>query len=391
MVRSRRGRLRIAALAVLVCAFAWWVAAPYLSTLAFIVDVSGVEVSWRRWLPARVLPVTHEDIVVPTRHGGVTGRLYRPEDTRASRRTVLVVPGLHAAGVEEPRLDRLASRLAATGITVLSLPLPELRRFIVSPKSTDVIEDAAGWLAGQPSISPAGQIGLVGISFGGGLALVAAGRPSLSGKLEMVVSFGGYGDLPRVLRYVSTGLLPDGTAQPAHDYGTVMFLLNAMPHLVPPDQASGLDLAVRKFVDASMVDVSDPARAAALFLEAEELGRNLPEPARSLMADVSSRDVTRLGPRLQALAEIVGGDPAVSPERSPPTRAVVFLAHGAKDTIIPQTETPSIAAYLDRAPERSGMKVDWLLTAGVSHADAAVNVSPGDVWKIIRFWKRIFS
>jgi pimeloyl-ACP methyl ester carboxylesterase len=138
-----------------------------------------------------------------------------------------------------------------------------------------------------------------------------------------------------------------------------------------------------------MVDVSDPARAAALFRDARDLGAALPEPARSVMADVSARDATRLGPRLLTLAEQVGGDPAVSPERSPATRAPVFLAHGAADTIIPQTETPSVAAYLDRAPNRRGMKVEWLVTRAVSHADAEERVTPGDVWKLLRFWKHV--
>jgi dienelactone hydrolase len=368
-----------------------WLAAPYVSALALVIDISGREVSWRAWLPVRVLPVAHEDLAVPTRHGPVTGRLYRPIGGRASSRTVMVVPGLHAEGVEEPRLDRLSTRLAAAGTTVLSLPLPDLRRFMVTPKSTDIIEDAARWLADQRSMTVSGRIGLIGISFGGGLSLVAAGRPSLAGKLDKAVSFGGYGDLPRVLRYLCTGLLPDGTRQPAHDYGAVMFVLHALPYLVPAEQVAPLDRAVRVFLDASMVDVSDPSRAAALFREARELGAALPEPARSVMADVSARDATRLGPRLFALAERVGGAPEVSPERSPATRAPVFLAHGAEDTVIPQTETPSLAAYFDRAPNRKGMKTEWLLTPAVSHADAAEKITLSDVWKLIRLWTRIFD
>jgi dienelactone hydrolase len=391
MPLTKRRWLRIGAVVLVVTAGLAWLAAPYVNALALIIDVSGQEVAWRRWLPVQLLAVDHEDLSVPTRHGHVVGRLYRPQDVRASTRTVLVVPGLHAGGVEEPRLDRLAARLAANGTTVLSLPLPELRRFIVTSKSTDVIEDAARWLIEQRALTPSGRIGLIGISFGGGLALVAAGRSSLTGKLDMVVSFGGYGDLPRVLHYVSTGLLPDGTSQPAHDYGTVMFLMNALPHLVPADQVAGLDRAVRKFVDASMIDVAEPARGAELFLEAQELGVALPEPARSVMADVSLRDPSRLGPRLQSLAEAVGGDPAVSPERSPATLARVFLAHGTPDTIIPQTEMPSLAAFLDRAPGRDGMKTEWLLTPGVSHADASTDVTAGEVWRIVRFWKKIFA
>ena len=389
MPLTRRLSLWASAL-VLAVAVGLWCAAPYLNALALIVDVSGREVTWRRWLPVRVLPVDHEDVSVPTRHGPVTGRLYRPR-ARTSSRTVLVVPGLHAEGVEEPRLDRLSTRLAGTGTTVLSLPLPDLRRFMVTPRSTDVIEDAARWLADQPAITPSGRIGLIGISFGGGLSLVAAGRPSLVGKLDKAVSFGGYGDLPRVLRYLCTGLLPDGTRQPAHDYGTVMFLLHALPHLVPAEQFGPLDRAIRLFLDASMVDVSDPPRAVELFRQAGQLGAALPEPARSVMADVSARDATRLGPRLLELAEVVGGHPAVSPERSPATLAPVFLAHGAADTVIPQTETPSVAAYLDRDPRRAGMKAEWLLTPLVSHADANEKVTLSDLWKLIRLWTRIFT
>lgn len=382
-------RLRVVLFLVVIASVLSWAAAPYARALAFIVDVSGREFSWRRWLPIHAVEVDHEDIAVPTRQATIAGRLYRPR-SRQSHRTVLVIPGLHAAGVEEPRLDRLSRRLAGEGMTVLSLPLPDLRRFVVTPRSTDVIEDAARWLAEQPRLSPSGRITLIGISFGGGLSLVAAGRPSLSGKIDRVVSFGGHGDLPRVLRYLCTGLLPDGTPQPAHDYGTVLFLLNALPHLVPPDQVAPLDRAIRIFLDASMVDVSDPPRAAALFREAHGLGAVLPEPARSVMADVSARDSTRLGPRLLALAETVGGDPSVSPERSPATLAPVFLAHGSADTVIPQTETPSVAAYLDRAPGRQAMKVEWVLTPAVSHADAKGDVTLADAWKLIRLWNHAF-
>ncbi len=381
--------LRVGVVIIVAIAGLAWFAAPYVRSLALVIDVSGREAPGRGWLPVRVQPVDATDVSVATRHGAVEGRLYRPSGTAgASSRTVLVVPGLHSAGVEEPRLDRLSRRLAGEGITVLSLPLPDLRKFLVTPRSTDVIEDAALWLAGQPAITPTGRIGLIGISFGGGLALVAAGRPSLANRLDTVVSFGGHGDLPRVVRYLCSGLLPDGSPQPAHDYGTVLFLLAALPHLVPAEQVAPLDRAIRVFLDASMVDVSEPARAEALFREARDLGAALAEPARSVMADVSARDATRLGPRLVDLAEQVGGDPALSPERSPATQARVFLVHGAVDTVIPQTETPAVAAFLQRA---GAADVHWLLTPAVAHADATASVTAWDVWALVRFWKQIFT
>ena len=36
--------------------------------------------------------------------------------------------------------------------------------------------------AATPAFAPSGRVGVVGVSFSGGLALVAAGRPSLAGK-----------------------------------------------------------------------------------------------------------------------------------------------------------------------------------------------------------------
>jgi dienelactone hydrolase len=369
-----------------------WVAKPYVDGLALVVDLSGREFAWRQWLPVRVLPVDREDIAVPTRHGTVTGRLYRPSGIAGpTARTILVIPGLHTGGVDEPRLDRLTRRLAATGLTVVSLPLPDLRQLRVVPRSTDMIEDAALWLTNQPTITRDQHISFVGISFGGGLTLVAAGRPSLEGRVDMVMSFGGHGNLPRVINYLCTGVLPDGTAQPAHDYGAAILLLAAIPHLVPPDQAPALEHTVRTFLEASMVDVSDPPRSAVLFAEAVRLGALLPEPARGIMADVSSRDVTRLGPRLLPLAEVVGGDAGLSAERSPVTTARIFLLHGTPDTIIPQSETPALATFYDQAPTRRGHPVDWLLTPALSHADAANAVSAADVWALVRFWTRMLG
>ena len=46
---------------------------------------------------------------------------------------------------------------------------------------------------------------MMGISFSGGLSIVAAGRPSLANRVAYVFSFGGHDDLPRVLRYLCTG------------------------------------------------------------------------------------------------------------------------------------------------------------------------------------------
>ena len=47
--------------------------------------------------------------------------------TAMSSRAVLLVPGIHSMGIEEPRLTALAQDLAGTGVTVMTMALPDLQ------------------------------------------------------------------------------------------------------------------------------------------------------------------------------------------------------------------------------------------------------------------------
>jgi hypothetical protein len=140
---------------------------------------------------------------VPTRQGEVAAQWYRP-DGRV-RRAALLVPGVHSMGIAEPRLTALAHDLAGSGVAVMTMALPDLMGYQITARSADVIEDAVAWMARQPDLAPDGRVGIVGISFAGGLSIVAAGRPSIRDKVAYVVSFGGHGDLGRVLKYLATG------------------------------------------------------------------------------------------------------------------------------------------------------------------------------------------
>jgi pimeloyl-ACP methyl ester carboxylesterase len=363
---------------IIVCA---WMAAPYLSAAAFILDLGGSTSSTRRWLPVRVQAVGTQDLRVPTRYGSIAARLYTPRAPGGRR--LIVFPGVHAGGVDEPRLAAFSRRLAGTGITVLSVPLPELRRYRISPVSTDMIEDAIGWFGGDHAQAPDDRVDAAGVSFAGGLVLVAAGRPSLAGKVRTIVSLGGHADLPRVMSYLCTGRLPDGSVQPPHDYGVMVILLAAIPKLVPADQIELTRHAVLAFLDASSFDTMDRAKAAALFGDARRMAAEAPEPAHTLLTLVNDRDVGALGPKLLPYIEELGGAAALSPARSPAAHAPVFLIHGQADRVIPSAETPLLADYLRR---NGNEHVRWLLTPLLSHADLQPPHAL-DAWRLVRFWK----
>ena len=231
--------------------------------------------------------VHHEEhlVRIPMRLESIAGRAYVP--TRGSRQTVLVVAGLHPAGIDEPRLMALSRELAKSKVTVVTPEIRELSRFEITP--TDQIEQAALWLTTSADLTPTGRIGLMGISFSGGLSVVAAGRPVLRDRLSYVFAFGGHDDLPRVLTYLCTGVEggptigpwevdPATVQRPPHDYGVAVVLLNVADHLVPPEQVAVLRDAVRRFLWASYLDAVDAPAAAREFVELRTLARGLPEP-----------------------------------------------------------------------------------------------------------------
>lgn len=393
---------RVQRLVLVLCLVAagTWAVRPYVDAAAFIVRAAGLTGGVPgRVAAARAYATTREDIApIVTRHGAVPARLYRP--TRFSR-TVLLVPGVHMDGIDETRLVGMAEDLAETGYAVVTVAPPDLRRFQITPANTDVIEDAARWIATQPALSPDGRVGMVGISFSGGLSIVAAGRDTLRDKVAFVMSFGGHGDLARVMRYLTSGRTPappaDTTARgavvgangmhllPPHDYGVTVVLLTFADRVVPADQVEPLRRAILVYLTASSLTLVDMTKANAAFAEARDIAATLPEPSRTFMTWVNDRAVDQLGPRLFPVVDALGTDAAVramSPEQVPSPAAPVFLLHGSEDTVIPPVETLFLATHL-----RDRTRVTGLLSGLITHAEVDKSAAIGDVWDLTRFWR----
>ena len=79
-------------------------------------------------------------------------------------------------------------------------------------------------------------MGLLGFSFAGGLALVAAEDPKTAALVSAVTSVGGHHDLRRVLRFLIHNEIetPHGVVrQKAHEYGLVVLVYGNLEHFVP--------------------------------------------------------------------------------------------------------------------------------------------------------------
>jgi hypothetical protein len=381
-----------------------FIAMPYVDALALIARAAGMPGAVGSIGTWRAYPVVAEGLLkIPTRHGDVDGRIYRPT-SGTYRRSITLVPGVHMDGIRESRLVGLAEDLAGAGYQVLTVAPPNLQRFMITPENTDIIEDAARWLAVEHP-APDGKVGMVGISFSGGLSIIAAGRPDLRDKVAFVMSFGGHGDLPRVMRYLCSGNAPamppvdeakklvagaeHVSIAPPHDYGVAVTLLSLAEFVVPPGQVEPLRQGILTFLSASSLDMIDKDRAKIEFENARGFEKTLPEPSSTLMKHVNDRAVDKLSPVLLPLVDKLAHREelvVMSPERTPAPSAAVFLLHGAEDNVIPSVETVLLTNYL-----RDKTEVHAVLSGLITHAEVDKSAAAIEVWRLVGFWKDLMS
>ncbi|MGE3401966.1 MAG: hypothetical protein AB7K63_05210 [Vicinamibacterales bacterium] len=379
-------RWGLAALLIVAVAAAVYAALPYISSALLITRVANVGGRIEAFADARARDVVVQPPrTIPTRHGDVPAQVYEPSG-RVTR-TALMIPGIHSFGIDEPRLKALARDMAGSGVRVVTMALPDLTLYRITPKATDVIEDGVKWLSEQPGYAPDGKVGIVGISFAGGLSISAAGRERIRDRLAYVVSFGGHGDLPRVMRYLATGeaaQAPGVVTFPPHDYGVAVILFGlADQGIVPADQVETLRDGISTFLYASQLTLVNMDDANATFATAREMAEALPEPSRMYMEWVNTRNVAKLGPALVPYLDALGADdPALSPERATPPAAPIYLLHGHEDNVIPAAESVVLGSHLREA----GANVTVLLSALITHAELDKGASASDVWQLVSFW-----
>jgi dienelactone hydrolase len=370
---------------LIAAAIAAW---PYFLAFSFVVRAAGLH-----GLTGRVATIGSRReiarmIEIPTKRGSLRARWYEPESE--PRRTALLVPGLHPAGIDEPRLVLLSRELAASGVSVVTLDIGELSQIVLTPAITDAIEDAAVWLS---TTARDRRVGLIGIGFGGGLAVVAAGREALRDRVAYVVSIGGHDDLPRVLRYICTGIDPphprefrfeadkaQAVARPPDSDAVAAVLAGLADRVVPAQQAAGLRAAVVRSILASRPEAADSEKADGELAALRKLAGHLPQPSATLLSYVIAHDVVHLGTRLLPYVSAYGASPALSASRSPKPSAPVFILHDTDDNVIPAIESEYLADDM-----RGHAPVRRLVGHLASRGDGG---SPGamDILSLVGFW-----
>jgi fermentation-respiration switch protein FrsA (DUF1100 family) len=105
------------------------------------------------------------------------------------------------------------------------------------------------------------------------------------------------------------------------------------------------------------------------------------------MGYVNARDVARLGPVLLPHVGDLGGDPALSPARSPLPAGPVFLLHGTEDNVVPAIESTLLADTL----RAHNVPVEVLLTPLITHAEVDRGSTMTAIWRLIHFWADVLD
>ena len=316
-------------------------------------------------------PIIPHDVTLNTSQGTVRGRLYTPV-RHPNAPALVVLHGVHHLGMDEPRLIAFASAMASCGFRVLTPELPDIKDYHVGANSIATIGDTTTWLAQQNGGRP---VGVMGLSFSGGLSLLAASDPQFRQSIKFVVAIGSQDAMSRVAQYYRTGhdLRPDGTEQllPPHEYGALVMEYENLQDFAPAADLTPLRAVLREHLYED--DVAEKAALAALT------PAQLAE-VRQLMDTTSAETRDKLSAaETKHIADMAGVSPHGHLEQ---LTTPVYLLHGEGDNIIPAAETLWMASELPSETLKAS-----LISPVLTHIDIDKHGPTAmDRWRLVHFF-----
>ena len=283
--------------------------------------------------------VRHTTTVLSARSGPVYLDIYEPDDDApplpGAREGVVVIPGIGDER-KDSQLINLSVSLAREGIVVMDLTTPALIVRRLDPDDVDAVVQAFLALAKHPSVG-VGRAGILGVSGGGDLGVLAAADPRIRNQLGFMMLFGGYYDAKTLLRdFGRRALDVDGALQPwTPNPVPVEALAKTIAPTLPASDAKllvgSLSEHGKPLTAAQLATLSPGALAAYHLLRGDDpahVDANI-----AALTPAMQRDLVALSP------SAVLGD----------IHAPIYLLHDRNDTYVPFTESRAFAAALVRA------------------------------------------
>lgn len=300
--------------------------------------------------------------------------VYMP--AREPRAALVLTPGAAVLGRNEPRLQALARSTARAGFIVAVPELPAVRRLALSRADADILADALRAVHRRWSTLP---LGIAGISYGVGPAVIAALEPDLNGKVDFILSVGGYHNTDEVIRFITTGTyrrIGDGRLhrRAPWQYGRWAFMMANAHRLRDPHDADLLQQAARRKLEDPLAATSD-------------LRARMGPAARSVLDLIENSDADKVVPLLAALPESIRQEIdalnlALYDVGS--LKARLVLIHGRDDAMIPFTESEALAAAGPRG------RTSLYIADSIGHVEFNA-VSVANAWTMWRAIDRVLA
>lgn len=270
--------------------------------------------------------------------------LYLPGEGKP-RAGLVLVPGAVPQSRDDPRIVAFAQTLARAGFAVLVPDMAGFRDLAIHPRDVREVADAFAYLVSRPELAPEGRAGMAAFSYAVGPAVLAALELDIRERVRFIVGVGGYHDLTRAARFVTTGWFEHAGRWQAiapDEYGQLVLVRSAMPYL-----ASARDRALLE----AMIQRRLKDRAAGL----DDLAAQLGGEGQAVYVLGTNRDRDRFPALFDALPANMKRDiAALSLADKDLTRlkARLILVHGRNDNLIPYPETLALSNAVGRERAR---------------------------------------
>lgn len=365
------------ALFALVSTLAWSPIKTHLQAVCVLDSVSGRQAPWA----ARAVTTQVEiqevsfSIALPAGTRTVRARMYGPVGS-PNAPAMVIFHGVHHLGIDEPRMMGFARAMAACGIRVLTPELPGIKDYHVDVDSIATIGASVKWMAqrtGRP-------VGVMGLSFAGGLALVAAEDPAYAPAFKFVFALGAQDSMARVTEYYETGRdpRPDGTIEvlPPHEYGPLVIEYEHLNDFVPAEDVAAVQAVMRAHLYEDNV-----AEAQALLA----LNMQQKKEALALMDATSAETRARIA---SVLVKYAAQMRELSPEaRLRSLNVPVYLLHGEGDNVIPAAETLWMEKELPKGELREALVSPVLSHVNLDGASSGAK----DEWRLVHLFAKVLQ
>lgn len=335
-LQSLTGLLVVLAIAAL--AFHSW-----LSGQAAALDVLGTTLNGPSELTWLVDATTSTPRSAQRVIGGSPATVVRPGG-RGPWPALIFVNGATAKGRFEPHVVRLGLGLARAGFLVVVPDLPGLRQGEITPRAVDALEAVAIQVSRRGD-ARGGRVGLLGVSVGGSIALLAAERPSLRGHVSSVAAIAPYVDLEQMTLLATTGHYRAGGKFVRYRTGSFLTLALARSLAGSIPAGSQTQTLLNDLLSTSDSSTTPTAAACDLLAEGRLTGEAIP-----VARLVCNRDPHRFAALWSALPRSLR---RVAAQLSPITAATrlrfpVYLASSPHDEYFPPAQSQELT---DRAPD----------------------------------------